>query len=245
MRTFFLPRRWLVRLSVALVVLMFGTVAQILGQNEQVSEWVSAGLAGAPVFSAGDAANEAVSWLVQVPAESDGEILRQMLSVLAENHAKVTFFIGREFAAEESEILLALQAGGHQLGVLGAAGDGGDIKADMAETAALLAELTGEVSLLFLPENGVVADDARKAAADLGLLFVLGGVDSGDWQAQTAEEIIAAVLQQAEAGSFVTISPTEISVAALKVLLPELATKGLSCCTVAENLTRAKNELYE
>ena len=242
MRTFFLPRRWLVRLSVALVVLMFGAVVQILGQNEQVSEWVSAGLDGAPVFSAGEAVNEAVSWLVQVPAESDGEILRQMLSVLAENHAKVTFFIGREFAAEESELLLALQAGGHQLGVLGAAGDGVDAKADMAETAALLAEATGEVPLLFLPEDGVAADDARKAAADLGLLFVLGGVDSGDWQAKTAEEIIAAVLQQAGAGSFVTISPTEISVAALKVLLPELAAKGLSCCTVAENLTRAKSE---
>lgn len=243
MRTFFLPRRWLVRLSALAVVLMILATAQLLGQNEQVNEWVSAGLdGGAPVFSAGEAENGAVSWLVQVTEEADEQILRQMLSVLAENHARVTFFIGREFAAKESELLLALQAGGHQLGVLGASADGVDVKDGMAEAAALLAEATGEVPLLFLPENGVAADDVRKAAAELGLIFVLGGVDSGDWQAEKAEEIIAEVLQQAEAGSFVTISPSETSVAALKVLLPELAAKGLSCCTVAENLTRPKSE---
>lgn len=245
MRTVFLSRRWLVRLSMLAVLVILGGTVQFLGQNEQVASWVAAGLTGAPVFSSGEAANNAVSWLVEVEPDADGEVLRQMLTVLADNNAKASFFISRDFAQNQPELLLSIQAGGHQLGVLGGMTEGGEIdlaaaQAEIADCTAALEEATGETPLLYLPEGGLVSDDVKRAAADAGLIVVLGGVDSGDWAAENAEEIIATVLQQAEAGSFITICPRDVTVAALNVILPEFTAKGLSSRTVAENLTKSK-----
>ncbi len=244
MRTVFLSRRWLVRLSMLAVLVILGGTVQFLGQNEQVTSWVSAGLAGAPVFSSGEAANNAVSWLVEVEPDADGDVLRQMLTVLADNNAKASFFISRDFAQDQPELLLSIQAGGHQLGVLGGMTEGGEsdlaaAQAEIADCTAALEEATGETPLLYLPEGGLVSDDVKRAAADAGLIVVLGGVDSGDWAAENAEEIIAIVLQQAEAGSFITICPRDVTVAALNVILPEFAAKGLASRTVAENLTKS------
>lgn len=245
MRTIFLSRRWLVRLTMLAVLVILGGTVQFLGQNEQVASWVSAGLAGAPVFSSGEAANNAVSWLVEVEPDVDCGVLREMLSVLAENNAKASFFISRDFAVNQPDLLLSIQTGGHQLGVLGGMTDGGapqDLaaaKAEIADCVAALEEATGETPLLYLPEGGLVSEDVKRAAADAGLIVVLGSVDSGDWAAENAEEIIATVLQQAEAGSFVTICPRDVTVAALNVILPEFAAKGLSSRTVAENLTKS------
>lgn len=246
MRTIFLLKRWLVRLSMLAVLVILGGTVQFLGQDEQVASWVAAGLAGAPVFSAGEAANNAVSWLVEVEPDADGDTLRQMLTVLADNNARASFFISRDFAQKEPDLLLSIQAGGHQLGVLGGMTDGSaplDLAAAQAEIAgcmAALEEATGEMPLLYLPEGGLVSEDVKRAAADAGLIVVLGGVDSGDWAAENAEEIIATVLQQAEAGSFITICPRGVTVAALDVILPELAAKGLASRTVVENLAKSK-----
>lgn len=244
MRTIFLSRRWLVRLSMLAVLVILGGTVQFLGQNEQVASWVAAGLAGAPVFSSGEAANNAVSWLVEVEPDADGETLREMLTVLADNNARASFFISRDFAEGQPDLLLSIQAGGHQLGVLGGMTDGGDLdlataQAEIADCTAALEEATGETPLLYLPEGGLVSDDVKRAAADAGLIVVLGGVDSGDWAAENAEEVIATVLQQAEAGSFITICPRDVTVAALNVILPEFAAKGLASRTVAENLTKS------
>lgn len=239
MRMFFLPRRPLIGLSMLAVLLALVGAVQWLGGNEQVTAWVAAGLGEdeSPVLTAGQAA-DAVTLLIAVEEENTADEVAALLELLADNQARAAFFISRTFAENNPDSLLAIKAGGHQLGVLGAA-DGADYSAALAEMAAvtsLLEETAGETPLVYMPAGGLAAGEARRAAKQCGLMFVLGGVDSGDWQAENAEQIIAQVLNEAEAGSFISISPGEKSLAALNVLLPELAAKGLACRTVAENL---------
>ena len=240
MRMFFLPRRTLVGASMLTVVLALVAAVQMLGTNGQVTAWVSAGLGPeAPVLTAGRAA-DAVTLLIEVEDETAADV-SALLGLLADNNARAAFFISRAFAENNRDTVLAIMAGGHQLGVLGTApgADYGASLADMAQTVALLEEISGETALIYLPANGLAEAEARRAAQSCGLMFVLGGVDSGDWQAETAEQIIAQVLQQTEAGSFISISPGEKSLAALNVILPELAAKGLFCRTVEENLAES------
>lgn len=239
MRMYFLPRRPLVGLSMLAVLVALVGAVQWLGANEQVSRWVAAGLdAGSPVISAGTA-EDAVSLLVAVEEETTADEVAALLALLADEQARATFFISRTFAENNAESLLSIKAGGHQLGVLGGT-DGADYAATMADIATvsgLLQQAVGDAPLVYLPANGLAGDEARRAAGECGLMFVLGGVDSGDWQAENAEQIIANVLQAAGPGSFITISPGEKTLTALRVLLPELSGKGLFSRTVDEALS--------
>lgn len=237
MRMIFLPRRRLAAISMLAVLVSLVGALRVLGSSEQVAAWVSAGLNGeAPIITGGQAA-DGISLLVAVEGESTPNEVGAMLSVLAENNARGTFFISGEFAAANTDTLLSVKAAGHELGVLGkAGGEQAAAQAEMAEVAEAIEQATGDVPLLYMPSGGLAEGGARNAAKECSLMFVLGSVDSGDWQSESAEQIIAQVLERAEAGSFITISPCERSCVALSVLLPELAAKGLHCRTVSENL---------
>lgn len=239
MRMYFIPRRPLLTVSMLAVLAALVVAARFLTTDRQLAAWVAAGSSGlSPVISCGQNAN-AVSLLVSVEDENTADEVAAMLAVLADNGARATFFISGGFAADNPDTLLSIKAGGHMLGVLGRA-DGADYAAalsEMNETAAAIADAVGAAPLVYLPAGGVAGEAARRAAMDSGLMFVLGSVDSGDWQAEAAENIIAKVLAQIEPGSFITLGPGDKTCAALKVLLPEFAAKGLACCTVDKTVT--------
>ena len=244
MRILFVSRRMLVNLSLLGVVVCLVGVLKLLGGSPTVTAWVSAGLeAGqAPLFLAGNPQNQAVSLLVQLGAECDEQQLGQMLHILADNSAKATFFVPGQLAEKQPELLKSILAGGHQLGCCGyddtnpAQLSLEENRAALERACALIEQAGGERPSVYLPPCGVTEADIRRAVAEAGLVFVLGGVDSGDWQAAEPEEIIAAVLAKAEAGSFISLHLGENTLTALDTLLQELAAQDLGFCTVSENL---------
>ena len=228
MRILFVSRRMLVNLSLLGVVVCLVGVLKLLGGSPTVTAWVSAGLeAGqAPLFLAGHPQNQ----------------LGQMLHILADNSAKATFFVPGQLAEKQPELLKSILAGGHQLGCCGyddtspAQLSLAENRAALERACALIEQAGGERPSVYLPPCGVTEADIRRAVAEAGLVFVLGGVDSGDWQAAEPEEIIAAVLAKAEAGSFISLHLGENTLTALDTLLQELAAQDLGFCTVSENL---------
>lgn len=245
MRILFISRRALAGLSLLGVVICLVGVLKLLGGSPTVAAWVSAGLQsaeGAPVFLAGSPKNGAVSLLVQLDVECDENQLGQMLHILAANSAKATFFVPGKLAEEQPQLVKSILAGGHQLGCCGYDNTSpaqlslAENRAALERACALLEEAGGERPTVYLPPQGVTEDDIRRAAAEAGLVFVLGGLDSGDWQEVAPEEIIAAVLAQAEAGSFISLHLRENTLTALDTLLKELAAQDLAFCPVGENL---------
>lgn len=250
MRILFISRRMLVSLSLFGVVACLVGVMKLLGGSPTVTAWVSAGLGvgQAPLFLAGNPQNQAVSLLVQLGEECDEQQLGQMLHILADNSAKATFFVPGRLVEQQPELLKSILAGGHQLGCCGwddtspAALSLAENRAALERACALIEQAGGERPTVYLPPFGVTETDIRQAAAEAGLVFVLGGVDSGDWQAAAPEEIIAAVLARAEAGSFISLHLGENTLTALDTLLRELAAQDLAFCTVSENLPGVQSE---
>lgn len=240
----FFSRRLLVNLSLLAVLVGLVGAMKLLSGNEAVAQWVSAGLNNnePPLFMAGNPQNQAVSLLVQLDATAEPAAVGQLLQILADNSAKATFFVSGQLAEAQPQLLQSILAGGHQLGNFGYDDTSpanltlAENRAALERASAQIAAACGERPLLYLPPYGVTETDIRKAAAEAGLVFVLGGVDSGDWQGAAPEEIIAAVLPQAQAGSFITISVNENTLAALNTLLQEIAALDLHFYTVSENL---------
>lgn len=244
MRILFVSRRLLVNLSLLAVLVGLVGAMKLLSGNEAVVQWVSAGLNNnePPLFMAGNPQNQAVSLLVQLDDTVEPAAVGQLLQILADNSAKATFFVSGQLAEAQPQLLQSILAGGHQIGNFGYDDTSpanltlAENRAALERASACIAAACGERPLLYLPPFGVTEDDIRRAAAEAGLVFVLGGVDSGDWQGAAPEEIIAAVLPQAQAGSFITISVNENTLAALNTLLQEIAALDLRFITVSENL---------
>lgn len=246
MRIFFISRRALVNVSLLAVLIGLVGALKILGGNAGVVQWVSAGLGATspPLFMSGQPENRAVSLLVQLDSAADPAEVGQFLQILADNSARATFFVSGELAAEQPQLLQSVLAGGHQIGSFGYDDTSpadltlAENRAALERASAQIAAACGERPLVYLPPYGVTEPDIRRAAAEAGLVFVLGGVDSGDWQAEQPEEIIAAVLGQAQPGSFITLSVNENTLAGLNTLLKELAALDLRFFTVSENLDK-------
>lgn len=219
-----------------------GLVSAVLGENV-VDSSEGGGDGAAPICMSGDPANNAVSLLVQLDASADKRLVGQMLQILAQNSAKASFFVSGQLAEAQPELLQSILAGGHELGSLGyddtspASLNRWENQAALERANGAIAKASGVKVRLYLPLYGVTALELRQAAADCGLTFVLGSVDSGDWQSEAApEDIIAAVLSGAEPGSFISIGCGENLLAALDTILKEIEAQGLEIITVSENL---------
>ncbi len=250
----FISRRFLTNLALLGMIVCLVGAMKLAGDDPHVAELVSAVLgdnmadsaedeAAAPICMSGDPANNAVSLLVQLDSSADKQAVGQLLQILAQNNAKASFFVSGQLAEAQPELLQSILAGGHELGSLGyddtspASLNRWENQAALERANQAIAKASGVKVRLYLPLYGVTALELRQAAADCGLTFVLGGVDSGDWQPEAApEDVIAAVLSGAESGSFISIGCGESLLAALDTILKEITAQGLAIITVTENL---------
>ncbi len=250
LRIIVISRRMLRCLSLLALVLAVGLTVRLLGDNRQVAAWVSAGMSGInsgdgglpPVIYAGDERNNAVSLLFLADETVESACVGKILAVLAENKAEATFFISQGLAENKPEVLLAITAGGHQLGNYGVDGidpDNMDIEQNRAaiqETGRWIEAACGEEPLVYLAAYGGNGDEVRRAAAESGLMFITGGIDGGSWSNDSVENMLTEVLSKVKAGSFVVLSPDEMTLSGLDTLLKELAGLGLTMLSVGDNI---------
>lgn len=171
------------------------------------------------------------------------EYLDQILDRLEANAGKSTFFLDGAWVQKFPERVKAIHERGHEVANHGYRHDHIlDMPRDglvdlIRKNEDLLRTATGaEPARLFAPPYG--ERDARiiRTAAELGYRTVMWTIDTLDWRRPPPEEIAGKVLRKLVNGAFVLMHPTEQTVKALDLLLPELKAKGFQLVTVTDAL---------
>jgi peptidoglycan-N-acetylglucosamine deacetylase len=168
----------------------------------------------------------------------------EVLAILRRHHATATFFvIGR--SAEQSpdlvraELAQGCEVGSHswshaRLDRLSAA----QVRAEVVRGAEVLEAITGRRPLFFRPPRGFISTAVVDAAASEGMRTVLWSLSLDHLADRTPEEAAARVLSQMRPG-YVVLMPDGAghrakSVAALDILLTDLAARGYRFVTLGE-----------
>ena len=170
----------------------------------------------------------------------------EILSILAENGAKATFFIIGENAKAHPELVKAAYDAGHEIGnhtythpdirKVSAEAFGEEIR----ETQEILHEITGAYPVLFRPPGGYLSNAFVEKITENGCKPVLWSwrQDTRDWAKPSVDTIVKNVLSNLCDGDIILFhdfgtkgSPTSD---ALRRLLPKLREMGYECVTVSE-----------
>jgi peptidoglycan/xylan/chitin deacetylase (PgdA/CDA1 family) len=157
----------------------------------------------------------------------------QILEVLERHGAKATFFVIGQEAARRLDLVDAVVGAGHVVGhhtwshrALGGI-DRATFYDEIEQTTLALGDA---VSPCLRPPGGMVDEDTRAYAREMGLEIHRWRVDPMDWLQPGADEIARIVIDQASPGHIVLLHDgggnRSQTVAALSVILEELGAQG-------------------
>jgi peptidoglycan/xylan/chitin deacetylase (PgdA/CDA1 family) len=176
----------------------------------------------------------------------------KLLAELARHQARATFFVLGAKAERFPEILRAIHAAGHEIGVHGQTHDRllslrhpRKIVADLERAQSIVAAATGHPARLFRPPVGHVSPRTAVAARRLGLTLVGWNVRARDGLAGARADAVARrVVSRLRPGAIVLLHDASerdqfepASVAAIGPILTALSERGLACVTVSEGLS--------
>ena len=197
-----------------------------------------------------DAPAASVDGEAEIPAEKliaitfdDGprrETTERLLDGLRERNAKATFFVIGKQIAENEDLVKRMAAEGHQICshtwihvlLLGVSEE--TIRVEVERTEAALEKLLGDGEYWLRPPYGAV-DEADRTLIQVPM--IKWSVDPRDWELLNAEEVTAAVLENAGPGQIILlhdIYPSSVD-AALQIV-DALQAEGYRFVTVAELL---------
>lgn len=164
----------------------------------------------------------------------------RLLDGLKERGASATFFVVGERIGENQDLLLRMQAEGHQMGNhtwshvrLQGAGEE-TICREVSQTQAALEALLGPGEYWLRPPYGKVEEQERKLVP---VPMVQWSIDPRDWELKDTEKVVQAVLKEAKPNAIILlhdIYPTSVD-AALKIV-DALQKEGYWFVTVKELL---------
>jgi peptidoglycan-N-acetylglucosamine deacetylase len=137
---------------------------------------------------------------------NDPHTLR-LLDLLAEHQAKATFFLIGKYVRQRPEIVRAIRSAGHVIGnhtdthpnlVLVS---GRRLREELETCRKALEDATGESTPWFRPPFGGRRPNVLRTARKLQMVPVMWSVTGFDWNAKSADEIVARVVRQIEARS--------------------------------------------
>ncbi len=196
------------------------------------------------VVSAGDPAKSAVSMMFMADENTDVNLLAETMQILADNKIKATFFLSGKFAESHGDMVQSMAESGHEIGVSGyeavspANLDYGENLAALEKADTAIRSITGQAVQLYSPPYGVLETDIYKAVNEMGMTFILAGVDSQDWDDVSTEAIISAVLTKAEKGSLICFHPTQMTNLGMQTIINELKGLKLKVLPVGENISK-------
>ena len=176
----------------------------------------------------------------------------ELLAELARHNARATFFVLGTKAERHPEILAAIHAGGHEIGLHGLEHDRllsfrhpNQIVAQLERAQAIVMATTGRSARLFRPPIGHVSPRTAKAARRLGLTLVGWSIRARDGLASAkAGDVARRVVSRLGPGAIVLLHDASerdqyrpASVAAIVPILAAIAERGLACVTVSEALS--------
>lgn len=135
----------------------------------------------------------------------------RLLEILKAHRVKACFFFLGDRARRFPDVVRAVAAAGHEIGVHGFRhlpqtflGPRATLR-DLAETMRTLAAITGRRPELVRPPWGVFNLVTLWAARRLGLRPVVWTVSAGDWRCKTRRELFRRVMRQVRPGSIVLL----------------------------------------
>lgn len=184
----------------------------------------------------------------------------EIATALERYGCRATFFVCGPAAEKLPDELIALAHSGHEIGNhLWTHTDAGtqsraQIRAEIKRTGATIRAITGKRARLVRPPYGKAPEAVVDAARWTGITAVVQRtIGSGDWEARAPSDVVKPVLECAMAGDIVGlhdgVSPDErdsnsrdVTVEAVKQLVPGLLERGLQPVTVSQLLSpRADN----
>jgi peptidoglycan/xylan/chitin deacetylase (PgdA/CDA1 family) len=169
-----------------------------------------------------------------------------LLDALAELGVHATFFLLGEKVDAHPELAARIARAGHEIGnhtythpylPLTRSHTLAD---ELAATDAAIARATGAIPTLMRPPYGGRSPRNVRTAQRAGKRVVLWDVNSFDWKGKPADEVAQRVLARTRPGSIVLMHDArdggEITVAAVRLVVPELRARGYDLVTVSRAL---------
>ena len=169
----------------------------------------------------------------------------EILDILAEYGVHATFFVIGENADQYPELLEREVTEGHEIGnhtqthpLRNLSRE--QMEAELSACEATIGEWIDNRTHLFRPPGGIISQTVMTLAEAHRYRVILWSIDTRDWAHTPVEQIVENVLSNADAGDIILMhdgidspSPTP---AALRVLIPELLSRGYHFVTVSELL---------
>ncbi|GGA03604.1 polysaccharide deacetylase family sporulation protein PdaB [Paenibacillus marchantiophytorum] len=170
----------------------------------------------------------------------------QILELLKQYEAKATFFVVGNKIKLYPDVLSQTLSEGHEIAnhtySHAYLGQKNNIKKEINDTEALIYATTGRRSQLFRPPGGFYNERLVQIVRDEGYKMIMWSwqLDTKDWDTPGVNKIVNRVLNNANNGNIVLFhdyieGPTQ-TIAALKIILPELKSRGYRMITVSELL---------
>lgn len=103
----------------------------------------------------------------------------------------------------------------------------------------MIRRLTGQQPLYFTPHKGEYSSVTCRASADLGMRLLTWTLDTVDWQRPGEEVMARRILDNLSPGAIILMHPTEQAAGFLRLVIPEMQSRGYRIGTVEELLSPA------
>ncbi len=246
MRLFIIPRRMLILAALLVLILLVGVGYLIMStESLRVLQVAAPGERRIPIYSV---QTEEKIVALTFDATWGAEYTPKLLSVLADNEVRATFFLTNIWMEDYPDETRAIYAAGHELGLHSAnhpdmATLGRDqITSELTDNIELMKSLCPDASpRLFRPPFGSYSNLLMEVAEDeLGLITIQWSVDSLDWKEVTPEYVLNRVMTLAHPGAILLFhNNAEPTADALADIIEQLHGEGYETVPVSEILHRS------
>ena len=171
----------------------------------------------------------------------------EILELLEEYKIHATFFLVGENVTYYPEVARAIAQHGHEIGnhtyhhTCPSPQNGAEVlRRELEECERVIQQYTDTSPKLFRPPQGNWNDTLYELARERDYDIVLWNIDTLDWAHTPAEQISDHVLSRAQSGDIILLHDYHsngcTTLAALKMMIPELLERGFHFVTVSELL---------
>ena len=196
----------------------------------------------AAVIERGNPARQRVAFMINVAWGN--EYLPEMLDILEQHDAQGTFFIVGRWAERFPDLLQEIHRRGHELANHGY--DDGEVMPDLdynatisslRRTNEIIEKFTGQQPRYFTPHKGEYSSTTCRAATALGMRLLVWTLDTVDWKRPGEEAMAQRILDNLSPGAIILMHPTEQSAGFLRLVIPQIKSRGYRVVAVKELLS--------